>query len=352
MGLELQDLDARSREVLASVICTYIRSATPVSSRQLEKAGNFALSAASIRNAMADLEDLGFLTHPHVSAGRVPTDRGYRAFVGELMTPEPPDREVIARIEEELGGERFEMDRFLRATSRVLSRLTGEVGVVAAPGSARFVLGSVHVTRVAERKALALLVSLSGLVDSRLLELQEDVAQPDLDALSRRLTSDYAGRSLEEVRRLLVASLAEERTRLDAALRRMLELSNQVFAETGSGDETLMVEGTERILGKPEFSGDLDGLRRMFRVFDEKTRLLELLTGVIAAGGSGVVIGSESAFTDETSSAVVAAAYGSGGRVLGALGVVGPKRMEYARIVPLVEELGHYVTKRLGEGRA
>lgn len=351
MGPELQNLDARSREVLASVICTYIRSAAPVSSRQLEKAGNFGLSAASLRNAMADLEDLGYLTHPHVSSGRVPTDRGYRAFVGELMTPEPPDRDAIARIEDELGSGRFEMDRFLRATSRVLSRLTGEVGVVAAPGSARFVLGSVHVTRVAERKALAVLVSVSGLVDSRLLELQEDVAQPDLDALSRRLTSDYAGRSLEDVRRLLVASLAEERTRLDAALRRMLELSARVFADAGA-EERVVVEGTERIVGKPEFAGDLDGLRRMFRVFDEKTRLLDLLTGVIAAGGSTVYIGSENAFTEESSSAVVAVPYGSGGRVLGALGVVGPRRMEYARIVPLVEELGRYVTKRLGEGRA
>src|SRR5215831_17417616 len=129
---EFKGLDGRSREVLASVIVAYIESATPVSSRQLTRGGRFSLSSASLRNAMADLEDLGLLTHPHVSAGRIPTDLGYRTFVRELMRRAEPSAEDRSRIEAELGPETFEMDRFLQATSRILSRLTGEVGVVAA----------------------------------------------------------------------------------------------------------------------------------------------------------------------------------------------------------------------------
>src|SRR5512140_3448197 len=162
-------LDPRSRDVLSSVVATYIRSAAPVSSRQLTKGGAFSLSPASLRNAMADLEDLGFLTHPHVSAGRIPTDLGYRTFVEELMTVEDPSESDRAEISRGLDREPVEIDRFLHATSRVLSRLTGEVAVIAAPGSYRFVLQSVQFTHVAERKILVVEVSESGLVNSRLI---------------------------------------------------------------------------------------------------------------------------------------------------------------------------------------
>ena len=351
MVSEFKGLDGRSREVLASVIVAYIESAAPVSSRQLTRGGKFALSSASLRNAMADLEDLGFLTHPHVSAGRIPTDLGYRAFVRELMTTRLPSAEERARIAEELAPEPFETDRFFQATSRVLSRLTGEVGVVAAPASARFVLESVHFTRLTERRILVAEVSDAGLVESRVIETREDFTQAELDGISGRLTAEYAGRSLDEIRVLLVEALAEEKARMDRALSRALELGRRAFAEGPAGD-AVFVDGTESLLTKPEFRGDLEALRRMFRAFEEKARLVSLLTDCLSGGGASVVIGSESAFTGETQTAVVSAPYRKGDRALGALGVVGPRRMEYARVVPLVEELGRYVSRRLTEGAA
>ncbi|HQQ79078.1 MAG TPA: heat-inducible transcriptional repressor HrcA [Thermoanaerobaculia bacterium] len=349
---EFKGLDGRSREVLASVIVAYIESAVPVSSRQLTKAGKFGLSSASLRNAMADLEDLGFLTHPHVSAGRVPTDLGYRAFVKELMTTRLPSAEERARIAEELAPEPFETDRFFQATSRVLFRLTGEVGVVAAPASARFVLDSVHFTRLTERRILVAEVSDAGLVESRLIETRDDFAQAELDAISRRLTVDYAGKTLDEIRALLLEALAEEKVRMDHALARTLELGRRAFAEGRPEGDTVFVDGTESLLEKPEFRGDVEALRRMFRVFEEKARLVNLLTDCLSFDGARVVIGSDSVFTGETQTAVVTAPYRKGDRVLGALGVVGPRRMEYERVVPLVEELGRYVSHRLTEGAA
>jgi len=344
-------LDQRSREVLASVVWAYIRSAMPVSSRQLTRSGEFGLSSASLRNAMADLEELGYLTHPHASAGRVPTDLGYRVYVKELMTARPPGLAERAKIESGLGSEPFELERFLHATSRVLSELTGEVAVVAAPDSAHVVLRSVHFTRVAERKVVVVTVSGEGLVGSRLIETREDFSPEALQSVSNRLTADYAGRTLLEIRALLLSQLQEEKVRFDAEIARALELARGAFAEERPGGETLVVEGAATILEKPEFQRDVDSLRRMYRALEEEARLVDLLTDCLAGGGhTAVLIGSDSEFTDETRTAVVVSAYRSGDRVLGALGVIGPRRMEYPRVVPLVEELGRYVTKRLSEG--
>ena len=347
MGSAARTLGERSRDVLGAVVRTHIESAAPVSSRQLTKLGTFGLSSASLRNMMADLEDLGFLTHPHVSSGRVPTDLGYRTFVSELMATRSPRPEDRARIASELSPETFEMDRFFHGVSRLLSSLTGEVGVVAAPPAIRFVLRSVHFTRVGERKVVVVQVSGAGLVESRLIETRDDFAQLDLDAASRRLTADYGGRTLAEIRRLLLESLHEEKARVDAALQRTLELGQKAFAEGRPPDGGVIVEGTEALLSKPEFQRDMDALRRMLRGFEERARLVSLLTDCLSAPGTTVVIGSENDFTGETQSAVVTATYRCGENVLGVLGVVGPRRMEYEQIVPIVEELGRVVTDRL-----
>ncbi|HQR47497.1 MAG TPA: heat-inducible transcriptional repressor HrcA [Thermoanaerobaculia bacterium] len=349
MGSAARTLGERSREVLGAVVRTHIESAAPVSSRQLTKLGTFGLSSASLRNMMADLEDQGFLTHPHVSSGRVPTDLGYRTFVSELMSTRRPRPEDRARIASELAPETFEMDRFLHGVSRLLSSLTGEVGVVAAPAAVRFVLRSVHFTRVAERKVVVVEVSDAGLVESRLIETRDDFAQLDLDAASRRLTVDYGGRTLAEIRRLLLESLHEEKVRVDTALQRTLELGQKAFAEDRPPDGAVIVEGTEALFSKPEFQRDMEALRRMLRGFEERARLVNLLTDCISGPGTTVVIGSENDFTGETQSAVVTATYRFGDSVLGVLGVVGPRRMEYEQVVPIVEELGRVVTDRLTE---
>ncbi len=345
-------LDERSREVLGAVVRTHIESAAPVSSRQLTKLGTFGLSSASLRNRMADLEDLGFLRHPHVSAGCVPTDLGYRTFVSELMEMRPPSVRDRARIASELSPETFQMDRFLHGVSRLLSSLTGEVGVMAAPLAVRTVVRSVHFTRVAERKVVVVQVADAGLVESRLIETRDDFSQGELEAISRRLTVDYGGRTLAEIRRLLLDALEEEKAQVDEALKRSLELGRMAFAGTRPPDDAVIVEGTEALLKKPEFRRDVDGLRRMLRAFEERARLVNLLTDCLSASGTTIVIGSENRFTEEIQSAIVTATYRCGDSLLGVLGVIGPRRMEYEQVVPLVEELGRFVTRRLTEERA
>ena len=353
MSSEFKGLDGRSREVLASVIVAYIESAVPVSSRQLTRGGKFGLSSASLRNAMADLEDLGFLTHPHVSAGRIPTDLGYRAFVRELMTTRLPSAEERARIAEELAPEPFETDRFFQATSRVLSRLTGEVGVVAAPASARFVLDSVHFTRLTDRRILVAEVSDAGLVESRLIETRDDFAQVELDAISRRLTVDYAGKTLDEIRGLLLDALAEEKVRMDRALARTLELGRRAFAEEPP-------RGRRRLRGRDRVSAREAGIPRRRRgaapdvprvrgkgAAREPPHGLPVLR-TARASSSARTAPSRARPRRPSSRCRTARETGSSARSASS----GPRRMEYDRVVPLVEELGRYVSHRLTEGAA
>ncbi len=351
MRADVKGLDGRSRDVLASVVTAYIENATPVSSRQLTQRGRFGLSSASLRSAMADLEEGGFLTHPHVSAGRVPTDLGYRTFVEELMTKEGPNDAERTLMAFELSPESLELDHFLQATSRVLALLTGQVGIVAAPAPVRSVLRSVHFTRIAQRNVLVAQISDAGLVESRVIETEEEFSQPELDEISRRLTADFGGRSLEEIRRLLLLALEEEKARMDAAVIRALQLGRRAFGPVRGSGQSIWVEGTENLLQKPEFRHDVESLRRMFRAFEERAHLVSFLTDCLSPDGVTVVIGSESPFTGDVQGSVVTAAYRRGDRVLGALAVIGPRRMEYSRIIPMVEELGQFVTSRLSEER-
>ena len=239
------------------------------------------------------------------------------------------------------------MDRFLHSVSRLLSAMTGEVGVVSAPPPVRFVLRSVHFTHVAERKVVVVQVSEGGLVESRLIETRDDFSQRDLDAASRRLTADFGGRTLAEIRRQLLESLREEKVRADAALQRALELGMKAFSAEASQDGGVIVEGMESLFSKPEFRRDLDRLRRMLRSLEEGARLVNLLTDCLSSPGTTIVIGSENDFTGDTGSAVVTTAYRCGNEALGVLGVIGPRRMEYEQVVPIVEELGRCVTERL-----
>jgi heat-inducible transcriptional repressor len=301
---------------------------------------------------MADLEELGFLTHPHVSAGRVPTDLGYRTFIEELMEARDPSQEERREISRDLDGEPVDVSRFLHAASRVLSRLTGEVAVVAVPGSGQIVLKSVHFTRVAHRRILVVQVSEDRLVESRLIETTDDYTVAELETISRCLSLEYSGKSLSEVRRLLLATLAEEKVRFDEVLRRALDLGHKAFSESTSPNADIVVEGTERIVDKPEFRKDVEALRRMFHAFDEKARLVNLLTDCLPVSGTSVVIGSENPFTGETQTSVVATTYSVNGKVLGVLGVIGPRRMDYDRVVPMVEELARYVSRRFSKGAA
>ncbi|MEO8189408.1 MAG: heat-inducible transcriptional repressor HrcA [Acidobacteriota bacterium] len=351
MRSPMPSLDTRSRTILKEIIRVHVDTGKPVSSRALFKSSRFDLSPASIRNIMADLTDAGFLAQPHTSAGRIPTDRAYRLYIDELMRQRKVADDVREQVDDDLASAGSDVTRLFQAASRLLSRLSGEVGFVVAPDALHTVVRSVRFLSVAPGKILAVQVNDPDVVVSRVIETNVEYSPEELEAISQRITREFCGRNLHEVRKRLLNAMAEEKAACDRMLGRALSLGGQAL-ENRESEDRVYVEGAIRLLDKPEFS-DVDSVRRIFLTFDEKARLLDLLTRYLDSKGTSVVLGSEDALTSDPRLSAVLTSYGTGETLTGMLGVIGPPRREYPRVISVVELLGRALSDRLEprEGR-
>jgi heat-inducible transcriptional repressor len=338
-------LDGRSRAILKEIIRVHVDTGRPVSSRALFKSQRFALSPASIRNIMADLTDAGFLAQPHTSAGRVPTDRAYRLYIDELMRQRKVNDEIREQVDSDLDSAGGDVSRLFTAASRLLSELSGEVGFVVAPDELHTVIKSLRFLAVAPGKILVVQVSEPDVVASTVLETDVEFMPAELEAISSRLTREYGGLTLHEVRRRLIAALERERAEADRMLGRAAALARRAL-EKRDGEDRLYYEGTSNLLEKPEFS-DVDSLKRIFHAFDEKAKLLDLVSRYLESRGTSVVLGSEDSRAVDPQLSAVLTSYGTGETLTGMLGVIGPARREYTRVIPVVELLGRAVSERL-----
>jgi heat-inducible transcriptional repressor len=339
-------LSPRDQEILRDVIVTYILSAEPVSSRSVAKRGRLGLSAASIRNVMADLEEMGYLAQPHTSAGRVPTRAAYHLFIQSLMEERqltPGERQYI---EETLHGRPADADGLMEVTSHLLSELSHQVGIVVAPVMGETVLKTVDFVPVADRKVLCVVVSTTGFIDNKVIETDEEIPREELVRISNYLTDNFAGQTLRQIRDRLLRTMAEERAQVDRMLARTIDLARKGLEER-PGQEVLM-DGTSALLAQPELS-DITRVRRMFEAFADKARLVQMLNQCMSGNGVRVLIGEDNALTSELDFSLVAAPYGVGDRHLGTLGIFGPTRMEYQKIIPLVHYLGERLSRALAE---
>jgi heat-inducible transcriptional repressor len=343
-------LDSRSRAILVEIIRVHVDTGMPVSSRTLFKSNRFALSPASIRNIMADLTDGGFLTQPHTSAGRVPTDQAYRLYIDELMRHRKVAADLREQVDSDLASAGGDITRLFQATSRLLAELAGEVGFVVAPDALHTVLKSLRFLSVAPRKILVVQVNEPDVVISQVLETDVEYSAAELEAAAERFTREYGGLTLQSVRRKLLEELAEERAACDRIFERARTLARRAL-EKREPEERIYVDGTSRLLDKPEFS-DVETLKRVFHAFDEKARLLALLARYLEARQTCVVLGSEDALTEDPRLSAVLTSYGSGETLSGMLGVIGPARREYPRVIPVVELLGRALSVRLEGGEA
>ncbi len=341
----MKSLDTRSRAILKEIIRVHVDTGRPVSSRTLFKANRFALSPASIRNIMADLTDGGYLAQPHTSAGRVPTDRAYRLYIDELMR----QRKVADGVREQVGSDLdtagADVSRLFTAASRLLSQLSGEVGFVVAPDALHTVIRSLRFLAVAPGKILVVQVNEPDAVISRVLETDAVYTPAELETISDRLTRDYGGLTLHEARRRLLAAMAREKVEADRILGRAAELAGRAL-EKKDGEDRLFFDGTARLLEKPEFA-DVESLRKIFHAFDEKARVLDLVSRYLDSRGTSVVLGSEDTHAVDPRLSAVLTSYGTGETLAGMLGVIGPARREYTRVIPVVELLGRAVSDRL-----
>jgi heat-inducible transcriptional repressor len=344
---EASDLDAREEAILRSIIHEHILTGEPIGSHTLSRGRRLDLSPATIRNIMSALEDRGLLTQPHVSAGRLPTAKAYRLYV-DRMIGKPNLRPGQARaIDRALAASRGEIAELLGAASQQLSRFSQQVGIVLAPEIDRIVVEHLEFVRIDRQRVVAILVGRSGLVHNRILTVDEPLEQADLDRIGRYLSGEFGGQTLPEIRRVLRERMSEERAAYDRLVARSLELGRQTV-DAGSAAE-VFVDGTSNLLGSPEFA-DPEKIRSLMQALERKRTLIDLLGRCLEEEGVHVVIGEEGAAPGLADCSVVAASYTGQGGVMGTLGVVGPRRMEYAQAVALVDYLAHVLGRFFGPG--
>ncbi|MCP3982410.1 MAG: heat-inducible transcription repressor HrcA [bacterium] len=340
-------LAARQVEVLRAIIRQHLVSGEPVASKSVLRGVKLDLSAASIRSVMAELEERGLLEQPHTSAGRVPTDTAYRLYVDEMIRPRMTLQQAQA-IDDALERSRGDVPEMLSEASRQLSQFSNQVGLVLSPEIQRVIVKHLEFVRLDAKRVVSILVAGSGVVYNRVLDVDEALTQGELDRIGRQLTEEICGRTLPEMRDLLMQRLSEDQAAYDQLLARALRLGQQAVSAEGL-DPDVIVEGTANLIESPEFA-DLDVLRGLMRTLDEKKTLVGLLGRVLGGdGGPQVVIGEESHVSDLASCSLIASNYGVGDRVVGTVGIVGPRRMEYARTIALVDHLAQALSRMLFE---
>lgn len=343
---ELQALGDRDRAILKDVIHTYILSAEPVSSRTLARHGRLRLSAATIRNVMADLEDLGYLMQPHTSAGRVPTREGYHYFIEALMDAESPTLREQRYIDENLKSAPADVKHLMVASVYLLKDLSHQVSIVLTPALGETILRSIELVPIAGTKVLCVLVSASGFVDNKVVETQTPASREELTWISNYLTENFAGLPVNEIRERLLRMMAEERAQVDRLLALSIDCARQGLGH--QEPQELLMEGTSEVLSQPELA-DIHRVRQLFDTFSRKARLVGVLNQVLGGEGVRVLIGDDSDLTSELDFSLLTTSYGVGDRRLGTLGVFGPSRMQYQRLIPLVHYLGEALSRILAD---
>ncbi len=341
-------LDDRARTLLKTLVERYIAEGQPVGSRTLSKASGLDLSPATIRNVMADLEELGLIASPHTSAGRVPTARGYRLFVDTMLTVRALDLET-ASAEMAAAREQLHPDqpqRVIAQAASLLSSLSSYVGVVSAPRRAG-VFHHIEFLRLGERRVLVILVAPDGDVQNRLIFTARDFSQAELLEATNHLNAHYAGLTLDEVRTRLQGELEALRGEIAALMQAAVDAGSSALAESS---DNVVVAGERNLLGVQDFGNDMGSLRKLFDVFEHKTELMRLLDVSSRADGVRIYIGGESQVVPFEQLSVVTAPYEVDGRVVGTLGVIGPTRMPYERMIQLVDItarlVGHALSAR------
>ncbi len=329
-------LTERAQLLLKALIENYIRDGQPVGSRTLSRDSGLSLSSATIRNVMADLESLGFVASPHTSAGRVPTDKGYRFFVDTLLKLKPLDQEDIVEIERRLVTEAATGRSLVQTVSQMLSSVTHMAGLVTLPNPNFVALSQIEFIGLSENRALAIMVMSNSEVQNRVVQLDRHYAPEDLRRSASYLNEAFAGRSLPEVRALLVEQLKDAHQNMNRLMLDAIQVAQKIFDKSAEARVEYVIAGETNLMGFAELS-NVDRLRRLFEAFNERHDMLRLLDSCLHADGIQIFIGQDSGYRILDDISVVTAPYMQGNQIAGVLGVIGPTRMAYERVIPIVD---------------
>jgi heat-inducible transcriptional repressor len=333
-------LDDRAKLLLKALIERYIADGQPVGSRTLSRASGLELSPATIRNVMSDLEELGLVASPHTSAGRIPTARGYRLFVDTMLTANRDDFATPALAPDQ-------PQKVIAHAAHLLSSLSQFVGVVVAPRRSS-VFRHIEFLRLSERRFLVIIVSPDGDVQNRVVHTVADYTQSQLGEAANYLNTKYAGLTIEAVREKLKGEVDELRGEIVVLMQTAVEASSEALTQE---QDDVVISGERNLLSVSDFSGDMSHLRRAFELFEQKTQLMRLLDVSSQAEGVRIFIGGESQFVPFEDLSVVSAPYEVDGQVVGTLGVIGPTRMAYDRMIQIVDITSKLVSNALSHNK-
>jgi heat-inducible transcriptional repressor len=339
-------LDDRAKSLLKTLVERYIADGQPVGSRTLSKASGLELSPATIRNVMADLEEMGLIASPHTSAGRVPTARGYRLFVDAMLTSRPMQAESareLVGVHEQLQPD--QPQRVIAHAAQLLSNLSNFVGVVTVPRKTS-VFRHIEFLRLSERRVLVIMVAPDGDVQNRVIFTAQDYTQAQLVEASNYLTAHYAGLTIEQVRERLKGEVEALRGEITALMQAAVQAGTEAMNDDA---EQVVISGERKLLAVRDFSSDMESLRRLFDLFEQKTQLMRLLEVSSRAEGVRIWIGGESMVVPYEELSIVSAPYEIDGRIVGTLGVIGPTRMAYDRMIQIVDITSRLVSNALSQ---
>ena len=325
-------LDSRAQTLLKTLVERYIADGQPIGSRALSKISGLDLSPATVRNVMADLEEMGFVSSPHTSAGRIPTPRGYRLFVDTLLTIE---HDEIASLESQMNtlGGHNPQQKIISNAAQMLSSLSHFAGVVMTP-KFESIFQHIEFLRLSEKRILLVIVAPNGDVQNRLLLTEVDYTPNQLIEAGNYINQHFSGLALAEVRQRLQSELSQVHNELSALMKAAVQAGSDAMEETG---DAVVISGERNLLNVSELSSNMHSLRRLFDLFEQKTGLINLLDISSKASGVQIFIGGESQLVPMDDMSIVTSSYQVNGKVVGTLGVIGPTRMAYERVIPIVD---------------
>jgi heat-inducible transcriptional repressor len=339
-------LDERIHRVLWAVVESYITNPDPVGSRFVTKKYAINLSPATVRNIMADLEDMGFLSQPHTSAGRIPTDKGYRFYVDSLTQTEASrdeshTDEMMHRIENMTN----DIGALLKETSRALSTASHYLGVALSPRPEKATLRGINLFRYKEGQVMTVLLTDEGSVKNRCIHVDEDLTQRDLNRISDYLNSEFAGLPIDEIRERVLTEMRKDKALCDTLISRAIAICGEAL-HFDYGD--VFISGLSEVLGLPEFS-DLQRIKEISRAIEDKHLIIRLLDTLSESEGVKVLIGSENSALDMKKLSIVVSTYKEGNRPIGTIGIIGPTRMDYLKAIAIVDTAAKFLTRVISE---
>jgi heat-inducible transcriptional repressor len=345
MAPVLANLDPRARGLLRSLIAQYIRDGEPVGSRTLAKHSGLDVSPATIRNIMADLEEIGLVAAPHTSAGRIPTAQGYRVFVDSLLQVQPLGEDDVSRLRASVNAGTG-TQALLNNASQLLSAMSHFVGVVTVPRREQFAFKHIDFVPLDAQRVLVILVFTDNEVQNRIITTRRAYTPSELEQTANYLNAHFAGRPLRDIHSTLIRELRDTRSAMERVLGAAMEVAEHALDPV---DEDMLLAGQTRLMGLHDMS-DVDRLRDLFEAFSRKREIIQLLERCIHAQGVRIFIGEETGLASMGGCTVVTAPYAADGKVLGVLGVIGPTRMAYERVIPMVQATADLLGAALNPG--